>query len=573
MLKPWWEEWPGRLEYEESELDAAGVDYQLDEEAFRSGKIVLHLQVPQDGVSLRLDAHFPDVYPYTRFELIAPELDLAHHQNPIGKNLCLIGRASENWNIDDTLADFIKNRLPNVLKAGQSNNSAEVDTLEEHQAEPASDYYPYQPGAMLLVDSAWNIARTVHEGKLTIGIEGVLQPLVRGVVLEVKDSARNTLAKSDDTFPPVYVNHISGVWVRCETAPFGKTPKDTFELLQRQNDFVSTAAWCPVKEGRIRVIAAIFPEEIDWRRQVGDGWLFIIHFRRAGRGLPNEDVYYYTRAGRAGRVDLAVRTPRLQALPQKKVAIVGLGCMGAPSAIEFAKAGIGELRLVDQDFVEPGTVSRWPLGLAAAGSLKTEALHEFLRRHYPYTKIQRWAHMVGAAMKPVAGSDLVVLNDLLGGVDMLYDATAEIGIQHLLADVAAANNIPHVSVSTTPGGWGGRVARILPGPGRSCWMCLRLAEESGEIPGPPGDPDGAVQPAGCATPTFTGAGFDTMEPVLAAVRLAVATLCRGTGDGYPDSDWDIAIVSLRDAVGSVIAPRWETRRIGRQPSCEACKSK
>src|SRR6266436_7634143 len=94
MLRPWWERWPGRLEYEKSALEEAGIHYELDAPAFESGKVILHLKVPLNEDLVRIDAHFPDVYPYTRFELVAPDLDLPHHQNPIAKNLCLIGRAS-----------------------------------------------------------------------------------------------------------------------------------------------------------------------------------------------------------------------------------------------------------------------------------------------------------------------------------------------------------------------------------------------------------------------------------------------------------------------------------------------
>ena len=571
MLKRWWERWPGRLEHEQSALEEAGIRYQLDGPAFEAGKVILHLEVPQDGKVLRLEAHFPDVYPYTRFELIAPDLDLPHHQNPIAKNLCLIGRASGNWSVDDTLAGFIRDRLPDVLKAARSEDSSEAAGLEERQAEPFSDYYPYEPGAILLIDSIWNVSTAIDEGKLAIGIHGPLQPLVRGAVLEVRDMKGNTLAKADEAFRELYVNTIPGIWVRSKTALIGQRAKDIFDAVRNQSSSAKKAAWCPVKEGRIQVIGVLFPEETGWR-QVGEGWVFVVHFQGTRRGVGFQDTYYFARAGRAGRSDLAARTPRLKALSNKRVAVVGLGCMGAPSALEFAKAGVGELRLVDHDFVDPGTVSRWPLGLGTAGLPKADALNLFIREHYPYTKVLTWTHMVGSAFNQKE-SDLTVLNNLLQDIDLIYDATAEEGVQYLLSDLARSSSVPYLSVSTTPGGWGGRVARVLPGPNKRCWMCLQHAERSGAISTPPADPGEPVQPAGCASPTFTGAGFDTMEPVLTAVRLAVATLCSGNAEGYPDFDWDVGVLFLREPTGGVIAPRWETFKVERQPSCEVCKNK
>ncbi len=528
------------------------------------------LRVPVNEELVRIDAHFPDVYPYTRFELIAPDLDLPHHQNPIGKNLCLIGRASSNWNTDDTLAKFVKDRLPVVLRAARSEDSSEVAKLEEHQAEPFSDFFPYVLGAILLIDSGWTLS-DFNEGKFVIGSHGPLQPLLRGAVLEVQDMKGNILKKADDAFRELYVNRIPGIWVRSPTAPLGERPKDVFNALRRQNNSLQTAPWCPVKGGRIQVIGVVFPEEVGWRQQ-GEGWVFLIHFQGSRPGFRSEDTYYFARAGRAGRTDLLTRAPSLKALAKKRIAVVGLGCMGAPSAMEFAKAGVGELRLVDHDFVEPGTVIRWPLGFAAAGLPKTEALKLFIGKHYPYTNVRTWTHLIGSAFKQEK-SDSTVLNELLQDVDLIYDATAEVGIQYLLSDLARSSTVAYMSVSTTPGAWGGRVARILPGPNRGCWMCLQYAEKSGAIPSPPADPGEPVQPAGCAAPTFGGTGFDTMEPVLTGVRLAVATLCSAEADGYPDFDWDVGILALRESTGRVIAPRWETFKLEQQASCEVCKNK
>src|SRR3712207_3876848 len=127
----WWERWPGRLEYELERLDALGIPYERDEEVFAEGALVLRLWPTVDGEKIFLVARFPDFYPYTRFEVEAPDLNLPHHQAPFGKNLCLIGLASENWRAADTLADFIRDRLPNVLKAGRSEDKAEASGLEE----------------------------------------------------------------------------------------------------------------------------------------------------------------------------------------------------------------------------------------------------------------------------------------------------------------------------------------------------------------------------------------------------------------------------------------------------------
>jgi hypothetical protein len=45
MLKPWWELWSGRLEYELAVLDAAAIHYERDARALARGKINLRLKV------------------------------------------------------------------------------------------------------------------------------------------------------------------------------------------------------------------------------------------------------------------------------------------------------------------------------------------------------------------------------------------------------------------------------------------------------------------------------------------------------------------------------------------------
>jgi molybdopterin/thiamine biosynthesis adenylyltransferase len=571
MLKRWWELWPGRLEDELSALEDAGVQFEYDRSALQRGKIVLHLKVTLSGKPLRLEARFPDVFPYTRFEIIAPDLALHHHQNPIFKNLCLLERGSHNWEVTDRLADFIINRLPLVIKAGTSEDSSIVGDLEVHQAEPTSDYYPYLQDALLLVDSEWRLDNTIEDGELLIGIGGPLERHLRGAVIEVRDKKGIAVAQADGALRALYSKTISGVWLRCKTPPIVQNAQAAYVSLTRQFRSAKNAQWQQIADGRIQVIGIVFPEEVAWRRS-GDGWAFLVGLQYPQKGFRFlREIHYWARAGRAGRLDLAARIPELKPLSKKQIAIVGLGCVGAPSVLEFARAGVGVLRLLDHDFVEPGTIARWPFGLAVAGLSKTDALKAFIRDHYPYSKVATWRHMIGNALDPQA-SDISVLNELLEDVDLLYDASAESGISYLLSDIARSKNIPYISVSTTPGGWGGRVARIRPGPNRGCWMCLQIAEKSGAISSPPGDSKELVQPAGCAAPTFTGAGFDIMEPVLSGVRLSVATLCSGAAGGYPDFDWDVGIVSLRDSTGRLIAPHWETFHLEREPSCEVCKN-
>ena len=280
----------------------------------------------------------------------------------------------------------------------------------------------------------------------------------------------------------------------------------------------------------------------------------------------------FVRAARAGRDDLISRVPELSYINDKKVTVIGLGSLGAPSVIELARCCVGEIRILDFDIVEAGTIVRWPLGLTAVGRNKTEAILDFIKENYPYTKIVPYRKRIGSVrLSEDWDSDLDILTSALDGTDLIYDATAEIGVQHLLSDLAAEQKKPYICISTTNGAWGGILTRIRPQVTEGCWQCFLAQLKDKSIPLPSEDPNGALQPIGCADPTFTGSGFDTGIIALSGVRLAVSTLTAGQEKCYPGFDWDIAVINLRDDKGNATIPSWSTFILNKHPSCFCSK--
>ena len=290
--------------------------------------------------------------------------------------------------------------------------------------------------------------------------------------------------------------------------------------------------------------------------------------KRKRSNIGKSEYYYFVRAGRAGRKDITARIPELSHLHKKTVTVIGLGCLGAPSVLEFARSGVGEIRIVDFDIVEAGTIIRWPFGIPAVGKHKTYAISEFIKANYPFTKIKQFLHKIGAVrLDETQPSDLDVLEAALDNTDLILDATAERGVQHLMSDLAAEKQIPFICISTTYGAWGGELVRIRPNVTEGCWLCFMGKKDDGELPSPIADPTGEVQPAGCSEPTFTGAAFDSGVITLGGVRLAISTLTENDETGYPCFDWDIAIIDLRDNKGNAIIPSWQTFELKKHPSC------
>ncbi len=275
-------------------------------------------------------------------------------------------------------------------------------------------------------------------------------------------------------------------------------------------------------------------------------------------------------AARADIADLQQRRPELIPLKEAVVVCTGLGCVGAPSVLEFARAGVGQLRLVDHDLFDPATAARWPLGFSVAGLPKVDILKDFIQRNWPYTKVDAHPHRIGGVRPARMQSDDALVRVITRDCHLIYDTTAEIGVQHFLSDLARTLRIPYISATATYGGWGGTIVRIRPGRTEGCWMCYRHAEEDGTLPKAPGNEADVIQPLGCGDPTTTGAGFDMAEVALMGVRLAASTLCDGVASAYPRANWDLATIAYRQDKAGPLMPQIETFQIRRHSECQSC---
>ncbi len=611
----WWETPLGRerLAYELAELDRCNIRWERDEESFAAGIARLVLYHEFDAKTERLVVIFPDYYPFFRFEIEAPDRALEHHQHPFGKALCLMGRATDNWHTSYTVAEIVTSQLPKTIAAGMSDDRQAVTGLEEHQAEPFSDYYDYRP-SMIQVDGAWHIPPSSHFGTLMIGLVSVSHgvagqpPWMHGIVLEVRGESGAILAEAAPAVRERYGRvAFEGRWSRSEARLESNNPSDVFARGATLDGDAKSLRWESFPHAvdgmqiRLQIRGVLFPEEVAWRES-GNGWVFVVRVERtpppiagsagaatvrggdskfiprsgkpqgrmrARRAGPKVDTYF-SRAGRSGPNDLAARVPELAPLHEATIAIFGLGTLGAPSTLEFARGGARELRILDDDIVDPATSVRWPLGMLAAGQLKSHALQAFIAEHYPHTSVMPMPHRLGAARNLGGVSDVQAMAFMTHGVSLIYDATAEFGVQHFLSEYARGRGISYVAVTGTQGGWGGRVVRIRPGITAGCWSCLQAARLDGTLPEPATKPVDGVQPAGCANPTFTGAGFDMLDVALHGVRLAVSTICGGRPGAYPPAEWDVAIISHRSADGAQLLPTVQFLPLDRHPACPAC---
>lgn len=583
MATPWWVDRPGTLHEELTALKRAGIKYRVRDDLKAKGVLQLDATIDVDGELIDVEVVYPDSYPFFRFEVYAPKLELPRHQNPFLKNLCLIGRSTDNWDTDATAAEFLIDQLPKVLVAGRA-PIGKSPVPEVPQGEPLSAYYGGQDGAIFLIDSAWSVPTGHDRGWLKIALDGsavgtisgmgIDAPVVRGVVSEVQAYDHSVLSEADPALLAIVhdVHWVRGRWVRIDPPPPVGAPPDGMNLLNEGIDTAWGAGGLKEKYNgdQIEISGVLFREELT-EGNFGDGWIF--HVRAYGRGkLAKQYAMYIARAGRAGRDDLAARVPETRGLRDKTALILGLGGIGAPVAIELARAGIGCMRLVDHDYVDPGTAVRYPLGLRSAGLPKPQAIAHWINANLPYASVETVNYRIGTIRRDAEGpTEQEIWEDLLKDVDLVIDATAEWGVHNAASTLARSRGVPYVEAATRAGAWGGVIARITPSSTDPCWICYQFLLEDLRTATPPigpsVNPAGMKQPAGCADPTFTGTGFDVGSFALALTRLAVGMLLDGQGDGYPTPPWDVAIVNLRDSKGVLDAPAWQTWKLDAHPKC------
>ena len=566
-MAAWFERVPERLDYEIQALRDKGFTAKIDEAARNRGQLVMDVPCSINGTEHVLQVKFPGAYPYFPFQVFAPSLSLQRHQDPYSGQLCFVARIETEWRTDDTVAMYLSEKLPEILKANDGDGPFDG---ERHEGAPVTLYLPFEPESVVLIGD-WTVTPDATKGSLTLATdrEYELRPF-RAAVRELKGERGNVLGELDPRVSEPFKKVFSGRWVRLPTRP---RSADLNSLLAQANQ-VWPATRTPNFQGvDIDVTGIVFPDEVRYR-ELRDVWIFLLR-RKAGRaptlnrnqrGAPQQALSL-VRADRVGRSDLLARAPGLARIAPRKAVIFGLGALGSMVAWQLARAGVGKLALIDYDFVNAATTPRWLLGVPSAGRFKANVLAELFRQQHPYLEVDPVVFRVGDAyFDRVAGDDRISRS--LASADIIVDCTVEKTVQHYLSSIAWEQGIPYVWASATPGAWGGIVGRIHPDRSRGCWKCFRGHLTDGTIREPQAEQGPDIQPDGCDVPTFRGAGFDLDEVAVMCVRLVVSTMCKGVGDGCGDFPWDVATVDLRQD-GKPTPPKWTTYELQPHRDCDA----
>ena len=122
-------------------------------------------------------------------------------------------------------------------------------------------------------------------------------------------------------------------------------------------------------------------------------------------------------------------------LARSRVAIIGLGGLGSASALYLALAGVGYLRLVDQDTVELNNLHRQVLyGMGNLRYPKVEAAAQRIQQTNPTLKIEPFPMNVG--------EDNV--GKVVEGMDCVVDGLDNMRTRYLVNRTCAKHKIPYV---------------------------------------------------------------------------------------------------------------------------------
>jgi adenylyltransferase/sulfurtransferase len=217
------------------------------------------------------------------------------------------------------------------------------------------------------------------------------------------------------------------------------------------------------------------------------------------------------------------------------VALVGAGGIGSPALQYLAAAGVGWLRVIDDDLVSLDNLQRQILfGTADVGRLKVESAREGVARLNPDVQF------TGRAERLTAGNAAA----LLEGAAVVIDGSDNFATRLIVSDTCTALRIPLVSAAigmfqVQLGTWRGWE------PGRPCYRC------------------------------FVGEAFDTDDCDTCA-ELGVLGATAGIAGSWAAMEAIRQIVGFgEEAAGKVhvfdgLAPAMRTLRIARDPGCRTC---
>ncbi|MEO0913769.1 MAG: molybdopterin-synthase adenylyltransferase MoeB [Pseudomonadota bacterium] len=192
-------------------------------------------------------------------------------------------------------------------------------------------------------------------------------------------------------------------------------------------------------------------------------------------------------------------------LSAARVAVVGAGGLGSPALLYLAAAGVGHLRVIDDDAVSLSNLQRQVLHRTeAVGRAKVESAAETLAAVNPHVVVEGRTERLG-------GENAAAL---LGDVDLVLDGSDTFATREVVNRACVAAGVPLISGALSQ--WEGQVSLFDPQRGGPCYSCIFA------------DPPAEGQAPSCAEAGVMGALAGVIGAMMAGEALKVIT-----GAGQP----------------------------------------
>lgn len=369
-------------------------------------------------------------------------------------------------------------------------------------------------------------------------------------------------------------NKHVGVWFRLQK-PF-VPPDNLRDLLRRIDESLNLEDYgrgvCTRTYGYQLALSG-FPIAIGYTDRTNEErWLFLwadIPLKRrkkrkvnwADRGNLSEIQLKSFQTAPARKKDILRRSVYLSRhLDLHKVAVFGLGALGGHVAMLLAKAGVGEMRLIDDDKILPGNVIRHICGLSRVGIEKTWAVRYSILDHFPDCKVETFTSSWTADK----------LREYIDGCSAVVDATANYNFSLLLNEVCISARQPVVFSTTYRRASIGRIVirRHEDDPCLACYVDPARDWSDNTFPLIPTDPDQMFVDEGCNSVTEEAVALDVESIANLTARLTVK-LIRKQLDGI-----NLAIAvnePIADSQGVLTHPGIHLRQNQPLANCAICR--
>jgi len=257
----------------------------------------------------------------------------------------------------------------------------------------------------------------------------------------------------------------------------------------------------------------------------------------------------------------------LDDLAQVHATIIGLGSLGAPTALALAAYGVRHLTLIDPDRLQQHNLIRHVLDASHIGRFKVSGIEELITARFPDVTV------LPLALDVIDAADKV--RPILRESTIILGATDGVAPRQAINHLACWAQKPLVQAAILDSGGIGEIIRVRPGEGTGCLTCLRDRLREEDLIEPERSIDLGYGTGFIHRP-MTAVGGDIALVGQFAAKVVVATILEACGHDDLRLPADHAVIGLRPVPGlegpfDVCAGEIRWSEVGpHRPECPDC---